>query len=97
MHCRDFPGKNTGVGCYALQQRIDLPDPWIEAVSFKFLHWQAGSLPLAPPEKPTISPDLSDLQGDFVTLVLKTDSKCMKDLNHSNCKVKLKDKEIFLY
>ena len=39
----------------------------------------------------------TDLQGDFVTLVLKTDSKCMKDLNHSNCKVKLKDKEIFLY
>ena len=39
----------------------------------------------------------TDLRGDFVTLVLKTDSKCMKDLNHSNCKVKLKDKEIFLY
>ena len=39
----------------------------------------------------------TDLQGDFVTLVLKTDSKCMKVLNHSNCKVKLKDKEIFLY
>ena len=39
----------------------------------------------------------TDLWGDFFTLVLKTDSNCMKDLNHSNCKVKLKDKEIFLF
>ena len=35
MNRRDFPGKNTGVDCYALQQEIDIPDPGIGAVSFK--------------------------------------------------------------
>ena len=44
-------GKNTGVGCYALLQGIFLtqvsnPD------LLCLLHWEAGSLPLAPPGKP---------------------------------------------
>ena len=30
----------------------DLPNPGIEPVSLCLLHWQAGSLPLAPPGKP---------------------------------------------
>ena len=30
----------------------DLPDPGIEPESGILLHWQAGSLPLAPPGKP---------------------------------------------
>ena len=30
----------------------DLPDRGIESMSFKSLHWQAVSLPLAPPGKP---------------------------------------------
>ena len=31
----------------------DLPNPEIEIASvYVYLHWQAGSLPLAPPEKP---------------------------------------------
>ena len=29
----------------------DLPDPGIESASLNLLHWQAGSLPLVPPEK----------------------------------------------
>ena len=29
----------------------DLPDPEIEPVSLCLLHWQTGSLPLAPPGK----------------------------------------------
>ena len=34
----------------------DLPDPGMEPVSLNvYLHWQAGSLPLAPPWKPTPS------------------------------------------
>ena len=42
-----FSSKNTGVGCHILLQGIFLtqgsnPSP---------LHWQAGSLPLAPPGK----------------------------------------------
>ena len=43
-----FPGKNTGVGCYFLLQGIFLTqgsNPWLLGL----LHWQAGSLPLAPP------------------------------------------------
>ena len=40
---RDFPGKNTGVGCHCLLQGISPtqgPNPYL-------LHWQAGSLPLS--------------------------------------------------
>ena len=32
----------------------DLPDPEIEPMSLSLLHWQMGSLPLVPPEKPHI-------------------------------------------
>ena len=39
----DSPGKNSG----------DLPDPEVTPVSLTpDLHWQVGSLPLVPPEKP---------------------------------------------
>ena len=31
----------------------DLPDPGIKARLLCLLHWQAGSLPLAPPGKPS--------------------------------------------
>ena len=44
----DSPGKNTGVGCRALLQGIF----WIQGLNLcllNLLHWQAGSLPLAPP------------------------------------------------
>ena len=45
---RNSPGKNTGVGCHALLQGIFLT----QGLNLHFLplrHWQAGSLPLAPP------------------------------------------------
>ena len=49
----DSLGKNTGVGCHALLQRI-LPtqgsNPYLSCI----LHRQAGSLPLAPPGKPLV-------------------------------------------
>ena len=44
----DSPGKNTGVGCHALLQGIFLTqgsNPHLLCL----LHWQAGSLPPAPP------------------------------------------------
>ena len=47
----DSPGKNARVGCHALLQGISLTqgsNPYL----LRFLHWQAGSLPLAPPGKP---------------------------------------------
>ena len=43
--------KNTGVGCHALLQRIfptQRSNPHLSCL----LHWQADSLPLAPPGKP---------------------------------------------
>ena len=40
---RDFPGKNTGVGCHFLLQRIFLT----QGLNPHLLHWQANSLPLS--------------------------------------------------
>ena len=44
----DFPGKNTGVGCHFLFPGI-FPT---QGSNLCVLHWQADSLPLAPPGKP---------------------------------------------
>ena len=46
----DFPGKNTGVGCYALLQRLFLTQGSNLSI-LCLLRWQAGSSPLAPPGK----------------------------------------------
>ena len=48
---RIFPGKNTGVGCHALFQGIFLTQGSNRGL-LSLLHWQVGSLPLAPPWKP---------------------------------------------
>ena len=47
------PGKNTGVGCHALLQGLFLTQG-LNLHLLYLLHWQEGSLPLAPPGKPTI-------------------------------------------
>ena len=47
---RDSPGENTGVGCHALLQGIFLTQG-SNLCLFCLLHWQAGSLPPAPPGK----------------------------------------------
>ena len=47
----DSPSKNTGVGCCALLQGLFLTQGWNLSL-FYLRHWQAGSLPLAPPGKP---------------------------------------------
>jgi len=44
------PGKNTGVGCHVLLQGI-LPTQGSNPALLCLLHWQVGSLPLAPPGK----------------------------------------------
>ena len=46
----DSQGKNTGVGCHALLQGLFLTQGWTLHL-LCLLHWQAGSLPLAPPGK----------------------------------------------
>ena len=45
----DTPGKNTGVGCHILLQGTFPAQGWNPRL-LCLLHWQAGSLPLAPPE-----------------------------------------------
>ena len=43
----NFPGKNTGVGCHFLLQRIFLT----QGLDLRLLHWQADSFTTAPPTK----------------------------------------------
>ena len=50
----DSPGKNTGVGCHFLLQEI-FPIQGLNPCLFSLLHWQADSLPLAPPGKPPLA------------------------------------------
>ena len=53
----DSSGRNTGVGCHALLQGI-FPIQGSNPRHFLcLLHWQVGSLPLAPPGKPMFFPD----------------------------------------
>ena len=47
----DFPGKNTRVGCHAFLQGI-FPTQGLNPCLLRLLHWQVGSLPLAPHGKP---------------------------------------------
>ena len=47
----DSPGKKTGVGCHTLLQGIYLT----QGSNLSLTNWQVGSLPLSPPEKPTIA------------------------------------------
>jgi len=47
----DSPGKSTGVGCHFLLQGI-FPIQGLNLNILGFLHWQRGSLSLAPPGKP---------------------------------------------
>ena len=49
----DSPGKNTGVGCHALLQGIFLTHGLNQCL-LRLLHWQAGSLPLPPPGRPSL-------------------------------------------
>ena len=53
----DSQGKNTGVGCRALLQGI-FPTQGSNSCLLCLLHWQACSLPLAPPGKPLSIPTL---------------------------------------
>ena len=45
---QDSPGQNTEVGCHALLQGI-FPTQGLNLCLLCLMHWQAGSLSLAPP------------------------------------------------
>ena len=57
----DSPGKNVRVGCHALLQRI-FPTQGSTPRLLSLLHWQAESLPLAPPGKPCTAAAAESLQ-----------------------------------
>ena len=46
----DSPGKNTGVCCHALLQGV-FPTQGLNPHLLRLLHWQSGSLLLAPPDQ----------------------------------------------
>jgi len=48
----DSPGKNTGVDCHAFLQGF-FQTQVLNLHLLCILHWQAGSLPLVPPGKPS--------------------------------------------
>ena len=67
----DSLGKNTGVGCHALLQGIFLTQG-LNSHLLCLLHWQEGSLPQAPPEKPFVCLEkksiwpIIDLKGSWI-------------------------------
>ena len=56
----NYPGKKTGVGCHSLLQGI-FPTQRSNLGLLHLLHWQADSLPLAPPGKP-----ISDIYNRYI-------------------------------
>ena len=59
----DSPGKNTGVGCI-FPSPGDLLTQGLNLCLLCLLHWQVGSLPLAPPENsPPTSQSLEKLSS----------------------------------
>ena len=58
----DFPGKNTGVGCHALLWGI-FPTQGSNFCVLCLLYWQAVSLPIAPPGKPSLLYQFSSVQS----------------------------------
>ena len=77
----DSPDKNTGVGCNVLLQRI-FPTQGLNHRFLYLLHWQVGSLPLAPPGKPQFVYTQAQLSIYFIFLEkrrgpLQTCHKCL--------------------
>ena len=60
-------GNNTGVGCHFLLQGI-FPT---QGSNLCLLHWQAGSLPIAPPGKPKVTRRSSKCKGHTMMMTGK--------------------------
>ena len=68
----DSPSRNCGVGCHALLQGI-FPIQGSNPSLLWFLHWQAGSSPLAPPGCTTVITELSkNNKNSYSFLTMKT-------------------------
>ena len=70
----DSPGKNTRVGWHFLLQGI-FPMQGSNLSLLHLLHWQVGSLPLAPSQKPTIN-DTSRLKSTILVFLFHSFLVC---------------------
>ena len=68
LYLWNFPGKNAGLGCCFLLQWI-FPTQGSNPHLLYLLHWQVDSLPLAPPGKPNMWPDMGN---ELPRLILPT-------------------------
>ena len=83
---RGSPGKNTGVGCHDFLQEIFLSQG-LNSQLLHLLHWQGGSLPLAPPEKSWVSLwSEGELDSTRKRWSLKSSPASSKDRKPSNAK-----------
>ena len=65
----DSPGKDTRLSCHALLQGI-FPIQGSNLYLLHLLHWQVGSLPLAPPGKPLKAPGPGQCLCSWYEMVL---------------------------
>ena len=65
LHPWDSPGKITGLSFHVFLQGI-FPTQGLNSCLLYLLHWQEGSLPLAPPGKP--HPELNSWRGFWLAL-----------------------------
>ena len=73
--------EHTGVGCHALHQGIFLTQG-VKPHLLPLLHWQLGSLPLAPPGKPSEHISFGQVRKAVATLCIPRDTS----FNKRNCK-----------
>ena len=78
------PGKNTGVGCHALLQGI-FPTQGANPCLLCLLHWQVGSLPLAPPGFKHLSPLPSFNRLNTSAAAAKSLQSCLILCNPMDC------------
>ena len=65
---RQAPGKNTGVGCYALLQGI-FPTQGSNSHLLRLLHWQADSFPLSHQGSPLCTIPERELYASCVAII----------------------------
>ena len=79
----DSPGKNTGVVYQALLQGIFLIQGSNVGLLY-LLHWQVGSLPLAPPGK-SIPPHQNPTDGGILKIILFMSAKVRTEIQNHFC------------
>ena len=89
----DSPGKNAGVGCHALLQRI-FPTQGLNLCLLRLLHWQVGSLPLAPLKTDMLTIK-KRIQATIISKTIKGHNS-LTNLKNIVCTIKLASQFSFL-